>query len=540
MARNKVVYGDETIMDITDTTAEAEDVATGKAFYLRTGERAEGTGNYMYKVTDPVVNHILIVDANGQAIDSGILITDKANVTDLPGIATDQTAGLVKLNPNESVTLNANGQLDVGGRLGAFSGTTGIFHSKDREPRRVSDFSFLITDAKGMNLAASRDLAIATGVNLTLTKSHAAGSTTYTVANTYANRIACSVLANGGYVAQSEAWSLENQIVEVSSVTIDGSAYTPDSSANDSTKPITITVATTANPTSAVTALRVFGGVTGGFCSEYIGQCVGGSVGASLVIGQRVYSKSNVNAIVAADVYNAGNGNALFGRLHISAKNRWFMAGSGHDNTNGRSEAGTALGQYSDIKLDTLVAVGNGTSHTARSNAFEIKADGRVKSSGTPTENDDLATKAYVDSQSGGGGSISVTTYGNADFTYQQVIDPDTQEVINECVPYSTVAGHAEEPKAVKYGRMVNMSGAFKNINVRPDTGTFVMGKVPSGCEPLYRQCVLAQGTSQAKFLLTIETDGTLKCARYSTGASAIAVPNNAWMNLNCTYVAAT
>ena len=454
-------------------------------------------------------------------------------------IATDSDYGMIKLNPNESVTLNANGQLDVGGRLGAFSGTTGIFHSKDRQPRSVKDFSFLITDAIGMNLDAPRDFALVTGVNLTLTKSHAAGSTTYTVANNYANRIACAVLANGGYLSQSEAYSKENQIVAVTSVTIDGVAYTPDSSANDSTKPITITVETTANPTSAVTTLRVFGGVTGGFCSEYIGQCVGGSVGASLVIGQRVYSSGNVNAIVSADTYNTGNGNALFGRLHISRKNRWFMAGSGHDNTNGRSEAGTALGQYSDIESDTLVAVGNGTSHIARSNAFEIKADGRVKSSGVPTEADDLATKAYVDSQSGGGGSISVTTYGNADFTYQQVIDPDTQEVINECVAYSTTAGHAEEPKAVKYARMVNMSGAFKNINVRPDTGTFIMGKVPAGCEPLYRQCVLAQGTSQAKFLLTIETDGTLKCARYSTGASALAVPHNAWLNLNVTYVSA-
>lgn len=457
---------------------------------------------------------------------------------DADAYATDSAYGIIKTNSAESVTLNASGQLDVGGRLGAFSGTTGIFHSKDREPRQVNDFSFLITDAKGMNLAASRNLAIATGVNLTLTKSHAAGSTTYTVANNYANRIACSVLANGGYVGQSEAWSLENQIVAVTSVTIGGATYVPDSSANDGTKPINITVATSANPTSAVTALRVFGGITGGFCSEYIGQCVGGSVGASLVIGQRVYSKSNVNAIVAADTYNTGNGNALFGRLHISTKNRWFMSGSGHDNTNGRSEAGAAVGQYSLIDADTLLAVGNGTSHVARSNAFEVLADGRVKASGTTTDSDDLATKAYVDSAIGGGG-LTFQTFGNADFTYQQVIDPDTQEVVNECVAYSTVAGNAEEPKAVKYGRMVNLCGAFKNINVRPDTGVFVMGKVPVGCEPLYRQSILVQGTSQAKFLLTIETDGTLKCARYSTGASAIAAPDNAWLNINATYVSA-
>lgn len=292
--------------------------------------------------------------------------------------ATDSTYGIVKTNSAENVTLNADGQLDIGGRLGAFSGTTGIFHSKDREPRQVNDFSFLITDAKGMNLAAPRDFAIVTGVNLQLTGSHAAGSTTYTVANTYANIIACAVLANGGYVAQNEAWSKENQIVAVTGVKINGANYTPSSAVVDSTKPITITTEKTANPDNAVTQLRVFGGITGGYCSEYIGQCVGGTLGASLAIGQRVWSSSNVNCIVAADVYNTGNGNALFGRLHISRKNRWFMAGSGHDNTNGRSEAGAALGQYSKIDSSTLFAVGNGTSHIDRKNAFEVTENGII------------------------------------------------------------------------------------------------------------------------------------------------------------------
>lgn len=297
----------------------------------------------------------------------------KADKTELPGTATDSVSGLVKLNSSESVILNANGQLDVGGRLGAFSGTTGVFHSKDRQPRSVGDFSFLITDAIGMNVAAPRDLVLATGVNLTLTGSHAAGSTTYTVTNNYANRIACAVLANGGYVSQSEAYSKENQIVRVTGVKINGADYTPSSAANDSSNPITITTEATANPTQAVTQLRVFGGITGGYCSEYIGQCVGGTVGASLVIGQRVYSSSNVNCIVAADVYNTGNGNAIFGRQHISRKNRGLLAGTGHDTTNAKSESVAALGQWSDITSETLFAVGDGTSHTDRSNAFEVR-----------------------------------------------------------------------------------------------------------------------------------------------------------------------
>ena len=50
MANNKVVYGDTTIMDITDTTATASDVAAGEVFYDRGGVRTVGTGNYMDKV----------------------------------------------------------------------------------------------------------------------------------------------------------------------------------------------------------------------------------------------------------------------------------------------------------------------------------------------------------------------------------------------------------------------------------------------------------------------------------------------------------
>ena len=381
MANNKVIYGNTTIMDITDTTAEASDVAAGEVFYNRAGERSVGTGNYMDKVANPTAGNILTTDANGQAQDSGQALSGVALKSELPVQATDSTLGTVKLNPSESVTLNANGQLDVGGRLGAFPGTTGIFHSKDRDPRMVSDFSFLITDAKGMNLAGPRNLALATGVNLSLKSSHAAGSTTYQVSNTYANRIACYALKNGGYVGQNEQWCKENQIVAVTSVTIGGNAnWTPDSNANDSSQNIVITTEASANPDSAASQLRVFGGITGGYCSVYVGQCVGGAAGASLIIGQRVYNSGNKNAncVVGADIWNDGNGSAIFGRLHINKKNRWFIAGSGHDTTNGKSEAGAVFGEYANITANTAFAVGNGTSQTSRSNLFEVTADGGI------------------------------------------------------------------------------------------------------------------------------------------------------------------
>lgn len=48
MAINKVVYGDQTLVDLTSDTATAEDVAQGKTFHdasgqLRTGSNTGGT-----------------------------------------------------------------------------------------------------------------------------------------------------------------------------------------------------------------------------------------------------------------------------------------------------------------------------------------------------------------------------------------------------------------------------------------------------------------------------------------------------------------
>ena len=45
MAKNKVVYNGQTIIDLTDTTATASDVAQGKYFYTNAGVRTQGTAS---------------------------------------------------------------------------------------------------------------------------------------------------------------------------------------------------------------------------------------------------------------------------------------------------------------------------------------------------------------------------------------------------------------------------------------------------------------------------------------------------------------
>ena len=41
--KNKVIYGDQTLMDITDTTASSEDVLEGEVFYSANGARSTGS-----------------------------------------------------------------------------------------------------------------------------------------------------------------------------------------------------------------------------------------------------------------------------------------------------------------------------------------------------------------------------------------------------------------------------------------------------------------------------------------------------------------
>ena len=99
---NKVEYGNNVIMDITDTTADAADVIEGEVFYAKNGQRSVGTLTDATTTThglmsatdkaklDGITEGASVVDVQIDAIS----IVDNTGVADIP-YASTTAAGLL-------------------------------------------------------------------------------------------------------------------------------------------------------------------------------------------------------------------------------------------------------------------------------------------------------------------------------------------------------------------------------------------------------------------------------------------------------------
>lgn len=354
---NKVVFGEDTIMDITDTTAEAADVTSGKVFYAKSGARTVGTGDYYTKT------------------ETDILLADKV---DTDSYATDSAYGIVKTNSAQSVTLNADGQLEVGGRLGQYP-NGGVFYPTAIEPTGVGGSSFLMTDgAKGLNLG-SRQFAILAGANMTV-KSAAAGSTVYRATNSQANRVTCFAAQNG-FAAIDQADAAANGAAHIESIVFANgdpiSFYFGQTEANND---IIITLSRSVNPSAVTTKLRMYGNSTSNDVIA-VGQGTGAKGGKALSLGQSCFCGGNQNMALGNGAIVTANNSVALGHTHLVNQQFCFAAGQGHDFTNAGNGA-SAVGIASVLGADTAFAVGNGTfnanGNIVRSNAFEVTSDGGI------------------------------------------------------------------------------------------------------------------------------------------------------------------
>ena len=71
---NKVVYGGNTLIDLTSDTAVASDVASGKYFHLKSGERVQGTSTYDADTSDATASAAEIL-ATKTAYVNGVKVT---------------------------------------------------------------------------------------------------------------------------------------------------------------------------------------------------------------------------------------------------------------------------------------------------------------------------------------------------------------------------------------------------------------------------------------------------------------------------------
>ena len=76
---NKVVYDNKTLIDLTKDTVTEADVLNSKTFHLASGLQSVGTASISGKmdlVSNPTANDVLVTNSSGQAIDSGVQISD--------------------------------------------------------------------------------------------------------------------------------------------------------------------------------------------------------------------------------------------------------------------------------------------------------------------------------------------------------------------------------------------------------------------------------------------------------------------------------
>ena len=302
----------------------------------------------------------------------------KADKTELPVQATESALGTVKLNPSESVEVNASGQLTVGGRLGQFP-NGGVFYPTDIEPTNVGASTFMMTDgAKNLSLAG-RTFGIMAGANLTC-KSASAGATQYRLSNTQSNRFACFA-AKGGRVAIDQTDAMNNGTALITDISFaNGNPISAYFGATESSNDIIITVDRTVNPSASTTKLRIYGTSTS---SDVIvvGQGCGAAGGKAISLGQSCFVGGNQCIAFGNASLSLANNSVAFGHTQLVNKQFCFAAGQGHDFTNGSNGAG-AVGIASEISNDTAFAVGNGVfnanGNITRSNAFEVLKDGSI------------------------------------------------------------------------------------------------------------------------------------------------------------------
>lgn len=182
------------------------------------------------------------------------------------------------------------------------------------------------------------------------------------------------------------------------------------------------------------------------------------------------------------------------GRESTSKGDNAFTSGIA---TTAASEAQTAIGKYNANSSANAFEVGNGTSDTARSNAFAVGWDGTVTH----------------------GGDVPWTNL------------PLTSSVV--------AFSDGQVPMYRKWGPVVTLCGAVKMASAQSEGFTVQIGQLPAGCRPKRSLNVLCQGSNREVWLLDINESGVVRASRYREGDTLVAVTTSTWFPFTATFLVA-
>lgn len=133
-----------------------------------------------------------------------------------------------------------------------------------------------------------------------------------------------------------------------------------------------------------------------------------------------------------------------------------------------------------------------------------------------------------------------VNTKSNSNHTHANISDSGWQNVI-----FKSGFSNYSNTNPMRYrriGKIVHLEGIIKNTTAfTPNTGTTIIATIDDPyCRPTYSQYTLMQGTDANKFLLIINSDGTIGISRYGTTAASTQVTANSWLHTNTTWMVET
>ena len=100
-----------------------------------------------------------------------------------------------------------------------------------------------------------------------------------------------------------------------------------------------------------------------------------------------------------------------------------------------------------------------------------------------------------------------------------------------------SVYGTNTTPTVRRYGKVVTLTGALKNTStITLNTDHVKVFTIPSGYRPSQDLIVVCQGSGISKFLIQIQTDGSVSFGRYGTNAYN-EVGSGAWFTFHATWI---